>query len=363
MSIRAARFLGDYLRTDPGLPEEEVVLRVAGEEVEGTFYPPPGRGPAPAWVVLHGLTVPGRRHASLLRFVRALRAAGNAVLVPDVPRWRALVVDSAAARETIEGGAAYLAGRPEARPGGVSVVGFSMGATMALVAAADPRVRSVVRTVVGFGGYCDMQHTMRCMCTGEYEWEGRVRRMHPDPYGRWIVAGNFLTGVPEYHGMGAVAEGLRTLAIDAGRRGVDAGDPVYDVLRASIRRTLAPDEQEVWDLLAPPAARPVVDLDAGRHLARRVADAALAADPGLDPGPVLPALRTRVVLAHGRADRLIPYTETLRMRRALPAHTRPSATVSHLFAHSTGSGGLDPMRYGVEVFRFFRLLGRALAPR
>jgi pimeloyl-ACP methyl ester carboxylesterase len=360
--IRAARFLGGYLRQEAArVREEEVAIPTPdGGEVEGTLYLPRGARRAPAWTVLHGVTVPGRKHESLLRFSRAMAASGAAVLVPDVPAWRELRVRSETAREALVGAAAYLRERPEARPGGIGVVGFSFGATHALIASTHPSLRDRVRTVVGFGGYCDLRRAVRCMFTGEHEWGGRTRVLEPDPYGRWILAGCYLTAVPGMEGMGRVADEARELAAEAGRRRTFAGEADYDPLKAAARARLTAEEREVWELLAAPFGAPDPDPGRARALADGLATAALAADPALDPGPALPALRARVVLAHGEADRLIPFTESLRMYAALPERLDRSVTITRLFAHSTGNAAVRAVEYGVEGAKFFRLLRRAL---
>lgn len=358
--IRAARFLSCYLR--PGAAsagEEEVRIPNAGGEVEGTLYLPRGARPAPGWIVLHGITVPGRRHESLLRFSRAMAASGAAVLVPDVPEWRALHVRSRTAGEAMVSAAAYLKERPEVVPGSVGVVGFSFGATHAVIAATHPELRETVRTVVGFGGYCDLRRTVRCMLTGEYDWAGRHHVLDPDPYGRWILAANHLTAIPGMRGMERVARALHELAAEAGRRRAFAGEAQYDALKAAARADLSPEEREVWDVLAPMSGERA-EPGRARELADALAAAALASDPGLDPLPVLDSLRARVVLAHGAADRLIPHTESLRMYAALPRRLDSSVTITRLFAHSTGNAAVRALEYGWEGARFFGLLHRAL---
>jgi len=182
--LRAARFLRGYLRP-AALPvrTEEVIVPVGGGEVEGTLYLPRGRSRSPGWVVLHGVTVPGRKHESLTRFVGALASTGAAVLVPDVPAWRALRVRSETARETLGAAAAYMRERPEVLPGGLGAVGFSFGATHALIAAAKPELRGVIRSVVGFGGYFELGRAIRSMFTGEHEWGGIRYRLDPDRTG------------------------------------------------------------------------------------------------------------------------------------------------------------------------------------
>lgn len=359
---RTARFLRAYLRDGAGpFRQEEITVPVGGEAREATLYLPDRRGPAPGWVVLHGLTVPGRHHRAMTRFVRSLAATGAAVLVPDVPAWRALRLDVTAARTTLADASAWLAARPEVRPGGVGTIGFSFGATQALMAAADPGVQRDVRAVVAFGGYCDLQRMLRCLFTGEHEWRGARYTLDPDPYGRWIIVGNYLTLLDGYGGMEAVARGALELAVEAGRVGAYAWEPVYDPTKARIRAGLSPEEREIWDVIAPPSGTPPADMALARAIGDAFSAAALEKDPGLDPRAHLGGVRGRVVLSHGRADRLIPFTETLRLQTLLPPAARPSVTITGLFAHSSHAGWLHPLDRVREAGLFIRLLNDALA--
>jgi len=355
---RTARYLAAWVAGARGVREVETTVRVAGEERETTLFLPPGRGPWPGWLVLHGLTVPGRRHASMLRFVRSLAASGAVVLVPDVPSWRMLRLDVTAARATLRAGVAELEGMEEVRPGGVGAVGFSFGATQVLMAAADPEMHGRLNGVVAFGGYCDLPRLLRCLFTGEHEWEGVRRTLDPDPYGRWIALGNFLTSVPGCEGMHAVAHAALELAMEAGRRGEWAWGPHFDALKVELTRNFTPEERRIWEIVAPPSGV-APELEAARELADRFAAGALAHDRGLDPRPHLAEVRARVVLSHGRQDRLIPYTETLRLMSMLPPQARASVFITGLFAHSAGAW-LHPVHWLRETSLFVRLLDQAL---
>jgi pimeloyl-ACP methyl ester carboxylesterase len=360
-SARTTRFLRAYLRGGAGrFREAETHVEVGGERCEATFYLPERRGPVPGWVVLHGLTVPGRRHEAMTRFVRSLAASGAAVLVPDVPAWRTLRLDVDAARRTLAAGARWLSARPEVQAGGVGAVGFSFGATHALMAAADAGVQRDVRAVVGFGGYCDPHRMLRSLFAGEHEWAGEDFRMDPDPYGRWIIVGNYLTRVRGFEGMEAVQRAALALALEAGNARTFAWEAEFDPLKAQIREGLSPAERELWDVIAPPAGAPPRDLEAARALADGFAAAALEHDLGLDPRPHLPRVGTRVVLSHGRADRLIPFTETLRLQTLLPPAAVKSVTITGLFAHSAHAGWMHPLDRVRESAQFIRLLNDAL---
>jgi hypothetical protein len=358
MRPRTARFLRAWVTGARGLRELETTVEVAGEEREATLYLPPGREPAPGWVVLHGLTVPGRQHGAMTRFVRSLAASGAVVLVPDVPSWRALRLDAEAARATVRAGVTRLESMPEVRAGGVGAVGFSFGATQVLMAAAEPAMYGHLNGVVAFGGYCDLARMLRCLFAGEHEWEGVRYTLDPDPYGRWIVVGNYLTSIPGCEEMHAVAHAALELALEAGRRGEWAWGPHYDAMKVELTRAFTDEERAVWEIIAPPAGV-VPDRATARALAERFTAAALEQAPGLDPRPHLGALRARVVLSHGRQDRLVPFTETLRMMSMLPPEADPSVTITGLFAHSAGAW-LHPVHWLRETSAFVRLLDRAL---
>ncbi|CAN5632673.1 hypothetical protein BH23GEM7_BH23GEM7_39860 [soil metagenome] len=359
--LRTARFLHRFLRPDPGrVRVKEARVTVGDRTVPATLYLPRRGRSLPGWVVLHGITVTGRHHPALTRFAQALAAAGAAALVPDIPEWRSLRITLDAAVATIKGGASFLEERPEVKAGGIGVAGFSFAATQALIAAAQPELRPDVATVAGFGGYADLHRTVQCMLTGEHEWQGVRYRLDPDPYGRWILGGNYLPLIRGYEGMTAVAAGLHGLAVEAGRRGVFAAEPEYDGLKADIRAGLAPEERRLWDVLAPPANRPPADLELARSLAGELADAALRAEPRGDLLRALPQLQCRVALAHGRGDRLIPFTETLRLLSLLPPQLAVYGTVIHSYAHSMEAERLRPLEYAREAYRFVRLLSYAL---
>ncbi|HEU0302383.1 MAG TPA: hypothetical protein VFR37_23190, partial [Longimicrobium sp.] len=185
-------------------------------------------------------------------------------------------------------------------------------------------------------------------------------RLDPDPYGRWIIVGNYLTLVRGFEGMEAVQRGALELAVEAGNSRTFAWEAEYDPLKARIRAGFSPAERELWDVIAPPAGVPPRDLDAVRAIADAFSAAALEHDPGLDPRPHLPHVGARVVLSHGRADRLIPFTETLRLRMLLPPSAVRATYITGLFAHSAHTDWLHPLDRIRENAQFIRLLNDAL---
>lgn len=333
-----------------------------GETLDATVYAPANRsGRLPGWVLLHGLTYRGRRHASLDRFARAMAASGTVALVPDVPEWRRLQVAPAVSLPTIQAAALTLAARDEVEPGRTGVFGFSFGATQALAAAVDPRLADQLRAVVAWGGYCDVHALFRFGITGEHELDGQHYRSAPDPYGRWIMAANYLTSIPGREEEHALAQALRQLALESGQRGAPAASPVYDPLKAKLRETVPAASRSSYDLIAPLSDAAPPDPEIARAHAHELADAALRCDPLLDPGPFLPRVRVHTLLAHGRDDRLVPFTEGLRLDRALSQDHCQGCTITSLFAHSGGTQStLGAWGLSRETARFVGLLRRIL---
>ncbi|MEX2569844.1 MAG: hypothetical protein WD737_00965 [Gemmatimonadota bacterium] len=360
--LRVARFLRGFVRHPVRrIEDREVMLDASGGSLPASFVRPRGTAPLPGWIVLHGITAPGRQHPVLQRFTHALASTGAAVLIPEVPAWRKLLLDPEAGHTAIAAAADHLTRRDDIAGANLNLVGFSFGATQALMSAAKPEIAQSVRAVLGFGGYCDLGRTLRCMMTGEHEWAGSSYRFDPDPYGRWIVAGNHITDVPEFAGMEALQHAAYELATESGRVGAYAGDAVYDPYKASLREGLPREQRELWDILAPPhGVRPPTE--PGRYLAAKLNEAAIRKQPGLDPRPHLGRIDQKVVLAHGYDDRLIPFTETLRLQHHLSLSLDATTCVTRLFAHSQEAAKPRFIEYPIELARYLALLNRALKP-
>lgn len=356
------RFLHAYVRPDSAAVRvDETVYRRGDADLPATVYRPRAAGAFPGWVVLHGLTWSGREHPSLIRFARAIAAAGNIVLIPDIPEWRALRVDTSITVATIRAAVRALQAMEDLEHEHAGLFGFSFGATQSLIAATEPEVRDSLHGIAAWGGFADVHRLFRFGLLGEHDLDGTAWHLDPDPYGCWIVTGNFLTRLEGYEEYGDVASALHELALEAGRRGLYAWDAAFDRDKRRLRDAIAPAHRELFDWLAPITTGPQPQPDVVRPLARGLADAAMRADPLFDPTPFLPRVEIPVLLAHGRHDRLIPWTETIRLSRALPADVLNGTTITGLYQHSGGAApGLGPVSRMREMATFVDLLRRVL---
>lgn len=374
MPVSTLRTLG-FLRTWLGGKgsRRELEVEIPGDEgrIPATVFLPAGDGGQgrepdlsatrrrPAWIVLHGVTRPGRKHAQLVRFCRALAGAGVVAVVPEIRAWVELRLAPELTVPTIRATMDWL------ERGEAGLVGFSFGAPQALRAAAHPDLRGRIAGVTGFGGYFDVRRTVRFQLTGRHEWKDREERLDPDPYGRWIMAANHLTDVPGHEEAGDVATALRRLAAIAGDARIPSDSREMVTHRRNLRTQVTRSRRPLFDLLARGPQRVGSDPGGGREarleeLAEELSRAALDTEPLLDVRDHLPGIHCPVELVHGRFDRLVPYTESLRLAEAFPSGGRVRVTVTRLFSHSEGQSLVPGISGALEGWRFFAALRRML---
>ncbi len=359
MSRRASRYARAWLGAPVDCEEVELTLDRGDSPVPATLARPRrARAPLPGWVVLHGMTRAGRAHVQLVRFMRSLVSSGAVAIVPDVPEWRSLSLAPHLATSTVAAGIEGLRASSWVLDRPVGVIGFSFGAPHAIVASSDPAIRDHVAGTVGFGGYCDIGSTFRFMMTGVHPARAKLDPVMPDPYGRWIVGSNYLTGIPEFEERRDVAAALRELAAYSGDLGEPAGASVYDPLIRELRERLPPPHRWLFDLFAPPSGR-LPDRRAAGEIAGSLARAAQRIDPQLDPAEGLGRVERPVHVLHGRGDTLISCTEAPKIRDALPSTTWSRVTITRLFGHSHQER-FPVMRSLREVPRFTRALSEVL---
>lgn len=360
-TIRTLRAVKAWLTGFTAVEEREIVLDRGDREVPASVFTPTGHGnDLPGWIVLHGITRPGRFHPTLLKFCRALASSGATVVVPQVPEWKNLYLAPEQSIPTVRATLKGLKDLPELDGGPYGLIGFSFGCGQGLMVAADDELGPQLGVVVGFGGYLDLERVLRFQMTGEHEWNNVSYQLRPDPYGRWIIGGNHLTSVPEFADADDVATALLKLAVEAGERRILAWDPSYDPLKQVLRESVAPARRDLYDLFAPPSTREPDPTEAAA-LIPKLAAAALKHSPALDAKSSLPHVYPDTLLMHGENDNLIPFTETLRLQHAFPDPGAIDTTITALFAHSALEGRLSSLRRTVrESWKLIRTLQRMI---
>ncbi|HEV8643513.1 MAG TPA: alpha/beta fold hydrolase [Methylomirabilota bacterium] len=239
-------------------------LPVAG--VSADRYAAPALRAGVPLVLVHGFTPEGKDDPRAGQAARLLARAGFEVAVPSLPG----LMRGRLRPKDVEPVVATIAAASARSARSVVVMGVSVGAGPALLAAADPRVRDRVATVVSLGGYASALELLRFFLTGGYAYDDvRGHVVHDPEVVRAFIAAN------------------ADLIDEPTRRALSARDPART---AAFLRHPPPDLRGLLDALSP----------------ERVAS----------------DIRARLLLVHGREDRAVPYTETLRLAAARPLRTR-----------------------------------------
>jgi pimeloyl-ACP methyl ester carboxylesterase len=360
-TARALRFGWEWKTGTADIREVEVDVQRSDRTVPATlFLPSRFSPPLPGWVTLPGVTRPGRKHPTLVRFVRSLAASGSAVLVPEIPEWRELLLAPERAYDTLRSAIPTLAEQDGIAPGRIGAMGFSFAGPPVLVAGKDSDLTRHLKVVVSFGGYCSMEPTLRFLFSGEHEWKGNRFMIEPDPYGRWIVGGNYIPRAEGHEEAEDVRKALMELAKAAGDLQLPSWEAHHEVRKDDLEANLPPARRDLFRAFAPPVGVPVPPAKVA-EVVPVLTRAVREVSPLFEIAPLLAdGLEVPARLIHGRQDRLLPFTETLRLAESFPPGSEVKVFLTGLFSHSRRDVRGSRAKELVEQIRFVGMMSNVL---
>lgn len=314
---------------------------VAG--VPTAVFRPSGDGPWRVVVFVNGVTRRGRFHPTVRRLATGLARTGHLTLVPDPPGLSAGELTPGTLERLVAVADAALA-RPDAR-GRVAFIGVSAGGSLALLAAADPRLCERVSVVAAVAPYTDLRDVVRLATTGFHLEHGRFFRYRVDPFVS-LVAGRTLASVlPPGHD--------RRILLGLFRAIPDESEVPLAGVRARLPRGLGPGGRSIAALLRNRDPRRFDRLFAS--LPPRVRAAARK----LSPIVVARRLCAPVELVTAPHDKYFPPAESRALTRVAPdARLTVSATFQHAELKPSFSRLADLARLDAYVVRVLRAARR-----
>jgi pimeloyl-ACP methyl ester carboxylesterase len=284
---------------------------------------PGGVGPWPPVVFVNGVTERGRRHPDVRRLADGLARAGFLVVVPDPPGLAAGEL-SPATLEGVVAAAKTMLADPNAHDE-VALIGVSVGGSLALAAAADPRLADRVSVVAALAPYADLEQAFSLGTTGHYRDHGEWHPFEPEPLLALVVARSLAAALPSAAGRERLLAPLRALDEDAEQplAAVPRPDGLPDDAAAAARLLHNRDPRRFDALFA--GLRP----DARAGLGR------------LSPLRVAGRIRARVELASAPRDKYFPLAESRALANAAPdARLTVTDALRHVDARLESIGGL-----------------------
>ena len=299
-------------------------------EVVGDIYAPGASGRYGACILILGARPLDRDDPILVRFAEGLSRAGAVVMVPassNLAEGRILPEEVEAIVQEV----ALLEARADVDPTRIGIIGFSVGGSLAVMAAADPRLADRLQFVNAFGGYHDARDLFRAVATHSLTYAGLDEAWEPHNLTVWVVARQIVDTLPE----GTDRDILDRLFLredPAARDEVAALSPTGLTMLALLDG-LPPAEAEAALALLP---------EASRERLRQIS-----------PSIVLEQVHTPLFVMHDIADRFIPYTESRRLVERAPPGSVERFTQFELFDHVVPDRGLD-LGLLVELSKLYR---------
>ena len=316
--------------TDEPLRHEAHYQSSEGTTVADVYRNPDGK-PGAAVVLFLGANAAGRDDPDVVNLGNALARAGYVTMFHWSPSMALQANIEPAETGNLVWAFQYLSEREYVDPERAGLGGFCVGASFALVAAADPRIQEQVYFVNAFGPYFDAETLLLQAASRSVVYDGERTPWEPDSLTMRVLANELIETLDD------------PADIDALTR------------RYMNNQSLTPAELEALS----PQARTVAELLDGTT--PEDAASLYAKLPGdfrrdlmaISPSAHVDDISARLLILHDRHDRLVPAAESRRLLAATGDRGNVRYTEVLAFEHVRPSGGGIGALLG-EAFRLYR---------
>jgi len=293
--------------------------------VKADLFLPQGNSKRSGILLNHGVIDTGKDDPRLKRFAEILCRSGFVVLIPDFKGMRSFRIGPSDIDEVQTAFTYFTSLKNYVLPQSCGLFGFSYGAGPTILAACRPAMRNKVRFIIAFGAYYDLKNVLSFIASGNFEFEGKRYFRQPQEYGKWVFLANNLDLVvsPEER---SILQSILQVKLRDEKAPIDHFLPLLGKEGKNILALLShsdPSQTEILLKKLPPAIQTQIE--------------------ALSVAPVMNKLHADLILAHGKDDDMIPFTETLRLARAVPDPHRVYVQILRSYSH------VDPERQAMTV--------------
>ena len=316
--------------TDEPLRHEVHYPSSDGTTVADVYRPNDSRRHA-AVVLFLGANAAGRDDDDVVNLGNALARAGYAVMFHWSPTMALRANIEPVETGNLVWAFQYLSEREYVDMERVGLGGFCVGASFALVAAADPRIQDDVHFVNAFGPYYDARTLLLQAASRSVVYDGQRTPWDPDKLTKRVLANELIETLEDPEDVNALT-----------RRYMNGESLTPEELDA-----LSPEARNVSRLLDGTSP------DDAEMLYSELPAAFQTDLESVSPSTYVDDIRARLLIMHDRNDRLVPAAESRRLLAATEARGDVRYTEVLAFEHVRPSGGGTGALLG-EAARLYR---------
>lgn len=302
--------------TDEPVRHEVHYQSSEGTTVADVYRVPDGR-PRAAVVLFLGANAAGRDDPDVVNLGNALASAGYVTMFHWSPTMALRANIDIAELNNLVWAYQYLAEREYVAEDRVGLGGFCVGASFALVAAADPRISDQVHFVNAFGPYYDAGELLRQAASRSVIYDGERTAWDPDPLTLKVLANELIETLEDPEDIDILSRRyLNNQTMTAAE--IDTLSSEGRIVRTLLDGT-SPEVAEVLYSNLPPGFRD---------------DLAI-----VSPSTYASDIQAKLLIMHDRHDRLVPAAESRRLLAAMEGRGDVRYTEVLAFEHVRPSGG------------------------
>ena len=302
--------------TDEPVRHEVHYQSSEGTTVADVYRVPDGRSRA-AVVLFLGANAAGRDDPDVVNLGNALAGAGYVTMFHWSPTMALQANIDIAELNNLVWAYQYLAEREYVEADRVGLGGFCVGASFALVAAADPRISDQVHFVNAFGPYYDAGELLRQAASRSVIYDGERTAWEPDPLTLKVLANELIETLEDPEDIDILSRRyLNNQAMTAAE--IDALSSEGRIVRTLLDGTSPEVAQVLYSNLTPGFRDDLATVS---------------------PSTYVSDIQAKLLIMHDRHDRLVPAAESRRLLAATEDRGDVRYTEVLAFEHVRPSGG------------------------
>ena len=339
IGFKTVLFIPQVLPSIPIRPQEwftddpirqEVSYPIPSGQGVADLYTPADEGEHAAVLLFLGVNPAGRDDDRVVNLANALARSGMVVLIPWSDTMTQKRIETAEI-ENLVSAYQYLVDLDMVDPERAGMGGFCVGASLAMVAAQDHRIRDQVSFINSFGGYYDIADLLRSISSESRAYDGAVEPWDPKSLTREVFTAHLIEGVED--------NGERELLT---RHFIDGAQIAEESIAA-----LSPGASAAYRLLKGTSYE-----EAGALLGE-LSPKTLEFIRRVSPSTNINQLKAQVLIMHDREDRLVPAEESRRLEDRIAENGNVYRTEFSFFQHVDPTRSVSPPVFAREAIKLF----------